>query len=292
MTPTAPRSTCAPCPICALADCPFHCAKDGYSIFRCPQCHLSFVHPRPSTAELMAIYQADYFERGDKYAAADPALDPNRKNDLTKLDLLARYCAQGRLLDVGSARGGFLQAARERGFGVQGVEPSEAAARYAAEKLGLDVIHADLPTAGLASEKFDLVTLWDVIEHLRDPVATLDEIRRVLRPGGFVALSTGDASSLAARLMGTRWHLLTPPQHLFFFEKKGLAKLLAAHGLEPVYTGHLAKRVSLGFILFKAGETFFPPARALFKMGKAAGVNAFELRVNLFDIQTVVARKV
>jgi SAM-dependent methyltransferase len=89
-----------------------------------------------------------------------------------------------------------------------------------------------LQEAAFEPALFDLVTLWDVIEHVADPLAVLTEVARVLAPGGKVVLTTGDIGSAYARRHGVRWHLLTPPWHLYFFSRATLAGLAARAGLK------------------------------------------------------------
>ncbi len=289
----------ATCPVCGRTNCRRRFTRSGYEIFRCAACRHSFVHPVPSPEELRSIYDRSYFERGDKYRARAGSEDPNAANDRRKLELIAAEREivgrtehddeEPRLLDVGCARGGFLGRARERGFAVEGVELSQTAADHARKELKLDVSVGTLFDAQFESQSFDVVTMWDVIEHLDDPAACIEEVRRILRPGGIVALSTGDASALAAKLMGRRWHLLTPPQHLWYFERRGLEQLLVDQGFRVVRTRSLPKHVRLGFVLFKSGETFFPPARYLASLARRIGVDGLNLRINLFDIMTVVA---
>ncbi len=268
--------------------------KGGYSIRQCHGCELLFVHPQPTRQELMEIYDADYFKRGSKYEADDTGryMGANRRNDLDKLSILARHVNVGRLLDVGCARGGFLQVAREGGFEVTGVAVSEAGVTHACQALGLDVVNCDLPAENLPADHFDVVTAWDVLEHLDDPHATLAEVNRVLCSGGCFVATTGDAGSLWAPMLGRYWQLLTPPQHLFFYHEGNIRKAFEAHGLRVKEVLRPGKYATLDFVLFKAGETLGPvmkPARAFCK---ALRLSNMQLYINLRDIMVCVAEKV
>ena len=246
------------CPICLRGRAGGLCyRKNGYCIYRCPSCGLMFVYPRLSPEDLSAIYDAGYFMRGDKYALVEKTgIDPNFKNDLKKIETIHQYRKNGRLLDIGCAKGGFLKAAKDKGFEVQGVEISDYAACYARDTLGVLVENCSLTEADFPADHFDVVTMWDVLEHLHNPGETLMEVNRILKKGGHIFITTGDAGSSWARLTGRFWQLLTPPQHLFFFNKKSLEHILAANGFSVRVMTYQGKFVTIGFALFKAFETF------------------------------------
>jgi len=242
---------------------------------------------------LLAVYDSTYFERGGKYAPKSgvDGHDPNRANEEMRLRQVLAHCQSGRLLDVGCATGGFLEVARENGFDVVGVEVSGAAAECARRQYGLEVLEGDLSSASLPSKSVDVVTMWDVIEHLPDPGRVLLEAARVLRPGGVLLLTTGDSSSLWARVTGRCWPLLTPPQHLFFFTPLSLKKLLAANGFSSPKIVYPGKRVRLGFILFKARESFGPIVAPLCWVASMARIERWPFRLNLRDVMMCISRR-
>lgn len=250
-----------------------------------------FVSPMPSDRELLKIYDSHYFDRGNKYSLSGDSVDPNMLNDVMKIKLVQNYVSSGRLLDVGCALGGFLHAARSSGFNVSGVEPSKCAADNASCKLGIEVANCDLKSAGLAEESFDVITMWDTLEHLRDPNETLNEAWRLLQKDGLLFFSTGDASSSWARLTGRGWHLLTPPQHLYYYSPASISVLLKKSGFVYVENMHVGKYATLDFISFKAMEAFggiLSPLRTLIHAIKMQNLKVY---LNLFDIITCVARK-
>jgi SAM-dependent methyltransferase len=267
--------------------------KNGFDVFEEPETGLLFVYPLPTQEQLNKIYSEAYFERGKKYVppAGDRSMDPQRLNDERKLRLLERYQAGTKLLDVGSAMGGFMQVASDAGYQVAGVEVSAFGAEYTRTELGLPVYNQPLPEIALPSESYDTVTMWDVIEHLRDPHQYLAEVSRITRPNGLMFVATGDVSARYARLMGRRWHLLTPPQHLFYFTPASLTRAIEANGFEVLSISWPGKYASLDFALFKARESFgrvLDPVRAF---ARWTGIARLRLYVNLWDIMTVVARK-
>ena len=153
------------------------------------------------------------------------------------LEELERLTGRGHLLEVGSAYGYFLDEARKRGWRVRGVEPAEHAAQRARHVLGVDVAVGPLTELPVDGQSVDVVALWDVIEHVPNPRETLARAFDWLRPGGVLALSTGDIGSLVARIHGRDWSLLTPPWHQYFFSRRTMRAMLVDVGFTVVRIG-------------------------------------------------------
>jgi len=214
--------------------------RDGFHIVECTGCGLVYVGEDPATIDFGKLYDESYYTGSQAGVFADyvgqaPA---RRAAARRRLFTLRRLKPGGRLLDVGCAAGFFLVEAQAH-YAARGVELSEFSSRFAREQFGLDVVTGTLHDAAFEAGSFDLVTLWDVIEHVSDPAAVLAEVARVLAPAGRVVLTTGDIGSAYARQRGARWHLMTPPWHLYFFSRATLARLAARAGLRIV---HVAAR--------------------------------------------------
>ena len=173
-----------------------------------------------------------------------------RRNARRRLDLLGRFVPAGRLLDVGCAAGFFVDESLRRGWEAAGVEGLACDDVVRAEPAGLEVAEAQFDRAQL-SGPYDALTMWDYLEHTIDPVADLRRAFSLLRPGGMLVLSTGDAGSLVARASGRRWHLLTPRHHNFFFDRRTLKRALAEAGFHIRHAGTLACRYSLHYLAHK-----------------------------------------
>jgi SAM-dependent methyltransferase len=276
------------CPVCGAEAAP-RLRKGGVEILFCSDCGVGFWQPAPGF-DAGALYGAHYFEGRDlgpgydDYAALESAL---RHNFARRLRALRAPPAGARLLDLGPAFGYAVGEARRQGWWATGLEVSRAAAARAAAAAGAGGIAVgDAHRAPFATASFDAVTLWDVLEHLADPHAAVAEVARVLRPGGRLVLSTGDVGSLVARVSGARWHLYTIPEHLFFYSREGLRRLLAAHGLRVEHMRAEAARYPVGYLVERLRKSLFGRPSAGPSRWPAA---RWAVPVNLFDVVTVRA---
>lgn len=227
------------CPVCGQAGPALLFRKDGHDMVRCGGCGCVYVGEDPAGIDFDALYGQAYYTGGSDavfadYVGQEAARRAHARRKLAMLrHLPPRVARQGRLLDVGCAAGFFLAEARAH-YGVQGVELSAWSSAYARDRLQLPIFTGTLQQAALPADHFDVVTLWDVIEHVPDPVPLLTEAARVLKPGGRLVLTTGDWGSAYAQRQGADWHLMTPPWHLTMFSRASLARAAERAGLRPV----------------------------------------------------------
>lgn len=254
----------------------------AHPIVRCQQCGL--VYADAPAGPIGERYTESYY-RGEVYSdylADRPVIHRNAARALREIE----GRTQGRrLLDVGCAAGFFLEAAHSRGWSVAGVEVSEFAAGYARNVLGLDVWNGPVEDIPVSMPHPDAVTLWDVIEHLERPDRALRRLHSLLKPGGVLALSTGDHGSLLRRLSGSRWRLFADPTHRFFFDQRTLGRLLAAAGFRILDSCHRGKWVGLPMVVKQAP---LPLGRRL-RAGLERALRDRFVYVNLFDVVTVIA---
>lgn len=249
----------AVCIVCASTESTVFREVNGYVIRACRGCGLRFLDPQPTMEELDRLYGELYFAKPqpghpgyDRYLEEQSQL---RRMFEHRLDLLPRPESGQALLDVGAAAGIFVERARARGWDARGVEPSAWASQYAREQLKQPVATGTLKSLALPDASLDALTLWEVIEHLPDPLGELREMRRILRPGGVLALSTPDAGSTVTRMLGMRWPGWSKvPEHLFFFDEASLTRLLRRAGFEVTTARYVPLFVSFGYLLDRIGE--------------------------------------
>src|SRR5262249_55101502 len=138
------------------------------------------------------------------------------------------------LLEVGCGHGNMLLEARDRGYEIHGLEYSADATLVANRKLGADVVRVGaIGAEPFAAGSFDVCILADVIEHVRDPARFIQDIWRLLKPGGAVFIATPSTDSWSARLLGRHW-MEYKPEHLFYFGRKTLTRLLTNAGFDHI----------------------------------------------------------
>jgi SAM-dependent methyltransferase len=161
---------------------------------------------------------------------------------------------QGRLLDVGCGSGEWLATMRKLGWEVEGIDFDENAIRVARQS-GLQIHHGSLEQQGFSNENFDAVVLNHVIEHVPDPIGTLVECARILKPGGKLVLFTPNSSSLSHQLFKRNWRGLEPPRHLHIFSMQSMAFLLARAGFKnSSIQPQIAKSVIYESVLLRRGQ--------------------------------------
>ncbi len=246
------------CSICGSNRLSYSFSHQSHRVMRCEDCALMFLNPQPSDAELAQIYTKDYFLGHGSEEGRRNAAELKRATARQYLAELARYngTPSGRLLEVGCGEGDFLSEAESAGYEVLGVEYSEAACATANDRLKRGrVEQGELADAKLPESHFDVCVLNDVIEHVRDPLAFLREVRRVLRPGGALFIATPCLDSWSARVMKERW-MEWKPEHLTYFNKENIQTALLKAGFQNVLVQPGWKILSFDYV--KAHFEKFP----------------------------------
>lgn len=260
--------------------------KAGIPIYRCHGCGVG--KAEPGEFDAASYYDASYFNggRSDGYSDYVQASDVLHAQFRHELALLRKLGARegGRLLELGCAYGYFLDVAKEN-FQVSGIELCEDAVDSCNAR-GHDVHRSEISRAALSRfPAADVVTMLDVIEHLPDPSGAVQAIAEQLNPGGLLLMTTGDFSSLFARVTGRNWRLMTPPQHLWYFTPQSLQAVGERHGLELVHLDHPWKKVPVGLMVYQLARY------ASLQPELPRWMHHFGVPVNLFDAMRLVFRK-
>lgn len=284
------------CPVCGGDRFRTLFEEPPYRVMRCLECGTGVVTPRLTEAGLEAMYRDPTFwrspsprELGYQDYRGDEAL--YLKTFRRRLQFVLRNRpVQGRALDVGCAAGFCMQAMRERGFDAYGVEISPTIARHAIERFGFDTVHVgSLATAPFPERSFDLITMWDVIEHVIEPRALLARAAELLKPGGLLVVETQNIDSAFARALGRRWHHYKHAEHIYHFTPASLRRLLGSVGLTvdvltPRFGG---KYVSPAFIAERAARVHPALSAVLQPIGAFSSARIY---VNVMDEMIAIAR--
>lgn len=212
------------CPACDESRSTAAFTVDGFDHVRCIACGTVFVSPLPAMDVVQATYlQPDYHE------TAEASATRMRSEADARIEVLVAMGVR-RIVEVGCGPGHFLDAARDAGLHIEGIDPARTAIDAVARG---HLVHRTWLEDFTPDSPFDALALWEVLEHLPRPAAALDHMRRWLRPGAVVALSTPSSSGVPARLLGRRFPMVTPPDHLELFSERGLRRLLARAELVP-----------------------------------------------------------
>jgi SAM-dependent methyltransferase len=215
----------------------------------CQDCGLVSIHPHPSANDLAESYHSYLPERPEEIRQWETMMRPIV---VTSAKLIEMEVANkpGSLLDIGSGYGFFLEEMKRRGWRVDGVELSETGRKYTKRRMDVSVHPYPIESLCLPKNHYDVVTLFYVIEHLPDPVSTLREASRILKPDGLLLLRWPHSTPIV-KMLGSfagRLDLFHTPYHLYDFSPKTVAMLLVASSFKHVRTvigGHTLPEIRL-----------------------------------------------
>ena len=285
-----------PCLFCGVHEERLRFRDGTYRVVECARCGHVYVNPRLPPERLHEMYQDEYWtsDRAKEFGYAQYLSEAENYLRTYRLrsEVIDPYkAAPGRVLDVGCAAGFFLRVMADRGWETTGLEISAPMIEHATGELGLSDMHrGDLLTVDLPEAHYDVVTLWDVVEHLEDPLRHLQVVRRLLKDDGVLVLETQDVSSRFARLLGRRWQHYKHEEHLYHFHPESLGRLLEAAGFRILENTPRrgGKYVSMAFLVERVGKLH--PALSLLASPLRL-LGGFSPYVNLRDEMVVVAAK-
>lgn len=274
------------CPLCGGSDLKRRWEVGDYSICRCAKCSLVFVANQVTIEDLSAHY-AGFTD--ESYSDANLECLNYYYHKLGDL-IRKRFPKPGKLLDVGCSRGWFLDTMPD--WECHGNEIAVHYAATAREKHGDRIFIGPFDEYPMREGYFDVITLQDVFDHIRDPLPMLQKCNRLLKPNGMIAIKVHNISCLYAKLTGSKFYAIIPPSHLFYYDKRTLALTLEKSGFRVTdsrFIGHLFK-VKTIFERLAREDTksrFFQ----VYEILGGTTVGELKFRKNLHDIITMLAEK-
>lgn len=278
------------CPVCgsneiekALEAVDHFSSGESFPLFDCRGCGFRFTNNFPSRDTIGKYYNsAGYISHSNTREGIVNKLYHFARRIMLKrkVRLVSRHTGAKpvRLLDMGCGTGHFLHAAQEAGFMVTGIEKDEKARKYARAGFGLAVKDEE-SFWSLESESFDAVTLWHVLEHLEELNESVENIKRILAPGGTAMIALPNHYSYDAKHYKTFWAAYDVPRHLWHFSPDTVEKLLAKHGLVIVEQ----KRMPLDAFYISLLSEKYRRTPALPGFAKACWIGATGLISSLFN---------
>lgn len=268
----------------------FSCTNPGYGhhaqVVKCNHCGHTYANPRWSGDEILDAYTA---VEDETYVEERIG----RELTFTKhLQAMEKHTGAGNgrsLLDVGAYIGVFVEVAQKAGWDACGVEPSEWAATVA-RKNGLNIIHGTQDAPELEGKKFDVVTMWDVIEHVPDPSGEMAKAYHLLNPGGWVVLHTMDIDSMMAKVMGGRWPWLMD-MHIHYFSQKTMAEMLRRNGFEVVWSGAQGRYLRLNYLVSRVNAINQYMGHLTKTVVGGLNLGGVAVPINFRDLFTVYAQR-
>jgi 2-polyprenyl-3-methyl-5-hydroxy-6-metoxy-1,4-benzoquinol methylase len=201
----------------------------SFDVVKCKNCTMAYMNPRFETEKIKEFYDKEYFAFQDIKNVRQIIYAQEAVNDIK------RFKNKGNLLDIGSAKGLFLMVAKNQGFNVQGLEISEYATNFTKNVFGIEIMKGTAEEESFPEKQFDIITLFDVIEHFREPKRTLIKIKAALKDDGLLVIDTPNIESIYSKFRGKNWGGYGK-FHLYYFSKTTLVKLLRDVGLKPIFS--------------------------------------------------------
>jgi 2-polyprenyl-3-methyl-5-hydroxy-6-metoxy-1,4-benzoquinol methylase len=202
--------------------------KNTITIVECNECKLAYINPRYEPSEIRDFYDDDYHIFNDAIQVRQISYALEAIKDIN------RFKSKGNLLDIGSAKGIFPLVAQKNGFDVTGLEISKFASDFSKKAFGIPTISGTVEEADLPKNYYDIITMFDVIEHFRKPKNSMAIIRTALKEDGILVVDTPNINSIYSKFRGTNWGGLGK-YHLYYYTHKSLNKLLKDTGFKPIF---------------------------------------------------------
>ena len=244
------------CLLCGADNSDLLFMKEGFKYVKCTECSLIYVNPRLNGDKIDEVYVSGRFEYQFKNLFI-PSATYRKENLYTeRLKIIESYIPSGKLLDVGAAAGHFMETALERGWDSYGVEISPFAVKYAREKLNIKTIsNMSLIKKKFEDNFFDVVTTWDVLEHLKNPLEVVGEVYRILKVEGMLFVFVPNFESVEVSICKEKCDTIVADTHLIYFTPKTIKELLRKSGFDILFCDTVG--LDIDHIIFNIQNHFF-----------------------------------
>ena len=275
------------CGICGANDYKEKLRKNGYKVVTCNKCGHIYVNPRLDFSTLNELYNENKISPMPYYVEN---LAQDKKTFEQRLKLVEKYKKKGKLLDVGCAIGTFMNVAKERGWEVKGIDLNRSSVQKCKEA-GLDVMCSAFEKHSFEKGSFDAIIMNDFLEHVPDPKEVLKTANGLLKKGGVILIVTPKIDSFMGKISGKKWLHLKPDEHIHFYNKKNLGRILKDAGFSPIVMKDMGRVRSLKTIVEKA-STYGKAITRILKVFLPDSISKkVWINLNLHDEFGVVARK-
>ena len=231
------------CPVCENKDTKLYLktkdyflTKEDFNLVQCTTCSFIYTNPVPEINSLFEYYDSpEYSSHKLKKANLFNFIyrEARKQNLRNKYKIVTNYTAKGSILDVGCGTGEYLKYFREKGWKATGIEPVDSARKFAYENYKLNV-YPENKLNHFAKEKFDVITLWHVLEHVYNINERLEQLKKILNPDGYLVIAVPNIESYDSIYYGKYWSALDVPRHLYHFSNETLKRLINKHSFEVV----------------------------------------------------------
>jgi len=230
-----------PCPLCGMIDTAPRVQRDGFDYVTCNRCSFVYINPQLTQQAILNVYNDEDVRRFFLEQLLLPYVERDQQAEFEERALVLKSFVSNpkpRLLDIGCALGNFLLMAEKIGFQGEGLELNKLYVDYAKQHRSVTIRQQLLEDMHYPDNAFDVVTLWDVLEHLPKPLDTLKDVARVVSPGGIIGITTINHSCVNEKILKDRWRYYMPPDHLCSFTPEILESILNRCGFTIVKLRH------------------------------------------------------
>jgi 2-polyprenyl-3-methyl-5-hydroxy-6-metoxy-1,4-benzoquinol methylase len=256
-------------------------SNDKWQIYKCENCTLGILDPRPSKDELDNLYASNYFQThyNSPLSLSSPEMKKRLMQEDHRLRFFRKFKHGGKVLDIGCGRGYFLLACRKAGYEVEGVDISATAASYVEGELKIPVRVGEFDKIDFESVSYDVITMWHSLEHTTNPNKYLIRAGKLLKDDGVLIVDVPNYAGHDAKMNWQNWPNWDLPYHIYHFTKDSLTCLLRKHGFAVISN----KNYLSEYVKQKLQDAFLPSfiARIIAKFYSGHSIAVIAKKINI-----------